>query len=149
MTDLLEFTVDKFTFAVPTDRLYHPDGLWVHERDGRLRVGLTDYFQGRAGDVAFVELVEAGAALARGERLGGVETVKSEAELAAPVSGTVAAVNDRLELAAELINQDPYGEGWLVVIEPVDWPAEQSALLSAEAYYELSQTQALEEIGRS
>jgi len=85
--------------------------------------------------------------VAAGERLGNVETIKVDIELASPVSGTVIKVNEKLELEAEIINQDPYGEGWLVVIEPA--AGEGATLLSPEAYYEHSHAQALEEIGKS
>ena len=148
MSDSLAFTVDKFTFTIPTDRLYHPDGLWVLERDGRLVVGVTDFFQQNSGDVAFAEVAGPGTAVAIGERLANIETIKVDVELLAPVSGTVAEVNPALELEAERINQDPYGEGWLVAIEPSAWTVERAALMSPEAYYEHSHAQALEEIGK-
>lgn len=148
MSEILQFTVDKFNFTIPTDRFYHPDGLWVQERDGRLLVGVTDYFQQNSGDVAFAEVAEPGTAVAIGERLANIETIKVDVELPAPVSGAVAEVNEKLELEAEIINQDPYDAGWLVVIEPTAWAAEQAALLSPQAYYEHSHTQALEETGK-
>ena len=107
MGNTLTFSVDKFTFTVPTDRQYHPDGLWVQARDGRLAIGLTDYRQQNSGDVAFVEMAEPGTVVAAGERLGNVETIKVDIELASPVSGTVIEVNEKLELEAEIINQDP------------------------------------------
>jgi glycine cleavage system H protein len=148
MSETLQFTVDKFSFTIPTDRLYHPDGLWVQERDGRLWVGVTDYFQQNSGDVAFAEVAEVGKTVAGGERLATIETIKVDVELPAPVSGIVAEVNEKLELEAEIINQDPYDGGWLAVLEPTNWAAEQAALLSPQAYYEHSHTQALEEIGK-
>ena len=148
MTEILQFTVDKFSFTIPTDRLYHPDGLWVQERDGRLVVGVTDFFQQNSGDVAFAEVAEPGTAVAIGERLANIETIKVDAELPAPVSGTVAEVNEKLELEAEIINQEPYDAGWLAAIEPTAWAVEQTALMSPQAYYEHSHTQALEEIGK-
>ena len=148
MSEILQFTVDKFSFTIPTDRLYHPDGLWVQERDGRLLLGVTDYFQQNSGDVAFAEVAEPGTAVAIGERLANIETIKVDVELPAPVSGTVAEVNEKLELEAEIINQDPYDAGWLVVIAPADWPGEREMLLDAAAYYTYSHTQALEETGK-
>ena len=148
MSDLLSFTVDKFTFTIPTDRLYHPNGIWIQERDGRLVVGVTDFFQQNSGDVAFAEVAEPGTAVAIGERLANIETIKVDVELPAPVSGVVVEVNEKMELEAEIINQDPYDAGWLVVIEPAAWAVEQAALMSPQAYYEHSHTQALEEIGK-
>ncbi len=148
MSELLEFTVDKFTFTIPSDRLYDPIGLWVLERDGRLVIGVTDYFQQSSGDVAFAEIAAAGSTVVLGERLGNIETIKVDAELPSPVSGTVVEVNERLDLEAEIINQSPYGEGWLMVIEPAAWNMERAALMSPQAYFEYSRTQALEEIGK-
>jgi glycine cleavage system H protein len=148
MSELLEFTVDKFTFTIPADRLYHPEGLWVLERDGQLVIGVTDFFQQNGGDVAFAEMAEAGSTVVVGECLGNIETVKVDVELPSPVSGAVVEVNERLELEAEIINQDPYGEGWLVVIEPATWEVERAALMSPRAYFEHSRIQALEEIGK-
>ena len=148
MSEILQFTVDKFSFTIPTDRLYHPDGLWVQERDGRLLVGVTDFFQQNSGDVAFAEVAEPGTTVAIGERLANIETIKVDVELPAPVSGTVAEVNEKLELEAEIINQDPYDAGWLVVLESTAWEVEHAALMSPQAYYEHSHTQALEEIGK-
>jgi glycine cleavage system H protein len=130
MTDVLSFTVDKFTFAVSTDRLYHPEGLWVQERDGLLRIGVTDFFQQNNGDIAFVEMTEPGTVLTAGERLGNIETIKVDIELPSPISGRVVETNMKLELEAEIINQDPYDTGWLVAIEPAAWAVEQAALMS-------------------
>jgi len=148
MSERLQFTVDKFTFTIPTDRLYHPDGLWVMERAGQLVAGVTDFFQQTNGDVVFAEIATAGTAIAAGERLGDIETIKVDIELPSPVSGTVVEVNDQLELEAEIINQAPYGEGWLAVIAPAAWNEERAALMSPEAYAEHSHARALKEIGK-
>jgi glycine cleavage system H protein len=146
--EILAFTVDKFTFTVSTDRLYHPDGLWVQQRDGRAWVGVTDYFQQHSGDVAFAEVTALGTVVAVGERLVNIETIKVDIELPSPVSGTVIEVNAKLELEAELVNQDPYGEGWLAVIEPAAWEVERAALMTPATYYEHSHARALEEMGQ-
>lgn len=143
-----EFAVDKFTFRIAADRVYTADGLWVLEEDGRVRVGVTDFLQQNSGDVAFAEVAGPGTVVAAGERLANVETIKVDVALPSPLSGTVVAVNEKLELEAEIINHDPYGEGWLAVIEPAAWSAERAALMSAEAYYAHSHARALEEIGR-
>ena len=146
--EYLAFTVDKFTFRIATDRVYTLAGLWVLNDDGRLRVGLTDYRQQNSGDIAFAEVVAPGTVVSAGERLGNIETIKVDVELTSPVSGRVVEVNERLELEAELIKQDPFGEGWLAVIEPAAWEAEAAALISPTAYFEHSHAQALEEIGK-
>ncbi len=146
MTDILQFTLDKFTFTIPTDRRYSPDGLWVQEHDGRLLVGVSDYFQQHNGDAAFVELSPPGTTVSRGGRFGAVETIKVDQELAAPLSGVIAEVNERLEQEAELINQDPYGAGWLVTLEPDNWLVEKDDLLPPEIYLDLACEQAQREL---
>ena len=146
MAESLEFTVAKFTFTIPTGCLYRPDGLWVRHQDGRVVVGLSDYRQQRDGDVAFVELVPPGTIVDRGQPFGTVETIKVDYELPAPLAGTVVEVNERLELEAELINQEPYGAGWLIVMEPANWLVEKDDLLPAEIYRDLAQAQAQEEL---
>jgi glycine cleavage system H protein len=103
--------------------------------------------QQRSGDVAFAEVVEVGTAVAAGDELATIETIKVDIELPAPFSGVVVEVNETLEMEAEIINQDPYGDGWLAVIEASDWPADGVKLLSPEAYFELMKREALEEAG--
>ena len=147
MTESLHFTVDKFTFTIATDRLYHPKGVWVQEREGGLLVGVTDYVQQSSGDVAFAEVAPVGSALAAGDILATIETIKVNVELIAPVSGTIVSINEKLELEAEIINQDPYGQGWLALLEPAAWEVERATLMSPDAYYAHSHAQALEEIG--
>ncbi|MGC8487878.1 MAG: glycine cleavage system protein GcvH [Clostridia bacterium] len=99
--------------------------------DGEGRVGITDYAQDQLGDVVFVELPKVGDRLDKGETFGVVESVKSVSDLFAPASGTVTAVNQALADRPELVNEDPFGEGWLVQVE-VD--GEPGDLLSAEEY---------------
>lgn len=144
----LSFTLDKFTFTILSDRLYHPDGLWVMESGDRLFVGVTDYFQQQAGDVAFAEPVEPGSVVAAGDRLADIETIKVDSEVVSPVSGTVVEVNEKLTFEAEIINHDPYGEGWLVAILPSAWAMEQENLLAPEVYYILNRQQAEKEAGK-
>ena len=148
MAEYLEYTLDKFTFKVATDRLYSPAGLWARAEGGRITVGVSDFLQQRSGDVAFAEVVEVGTAVAAGDELATIETIKVDIELPAPVSGVVVAVNEALEMEAEIINQDPYGDGWLAVIEASEWPADGVKLLSPEAYFELMKREALEEAGQ-
>jgi glycine cleavage system H protein len=145
MSDFLEATVDKFTFKVATDRLYTEDHLWIKMEDGLARIGLTDYLQQTAGDVAFAEPTEEGTELAPGDELGSIETMKTTLEIPSPLSGVIKAVNPRLEDEPEMVNQDPYGEGWLVEIELTNWPAERESLLQAEVYYEQMKAEAAAE----
>lgn len=98
-----------------------------------VRVGITDYAQDALGDIVYVQLPEPGTAVRAGEPLGEVESTKSVSDIYAPVTGTVVARNEALADTPELINNDPYGEGWLVEIQPDD-PAEADTLLDAEGY---------------
>jgi glycine cleavage system H protein len=145
MPDYLEATVDKFIFRVATDRLYSPEGVWVLADGDRIRIGMTDFLQQRSGDVAFAEVRSVGRTVATGDEVATIETIKANVEVISPVSGTIAEVNPAMELSPEAINQDPYGEGWLAVIEAFDWPTDRDALLDPQAYFELMKGQAEEE----
>jgi glycine cleavage system H protein len=145
MPDYLEAAVDKFIFRVATDRLYSPEGVWALAEGDRIRVGMTDFLQQRGGDVAFAKVRSAGRAVATGDEVALIETIKANVEVISPVSGAVAEVNPALAMTPEAINQDPYGEGWLVVIEASDWPKDRDALLDPQAYFELMRGQAEEE----
>lgn len=145
MPEYLETTVDKFTFKVGTDRLYTAEGVWAQEHDGRVRLGLTDYIQQRSGDVAFAEVRPLGTQLAVDEEIGSIETVKVTISLGTPVAGTVVEINPLLETAPETINADPYGAGWLVVLAPADWAADQARLLDPATYFAMMKGQAEKE----
>jgi len=119
----------------PEDLLYTREHEWIRVRGGRGTVGITHFAQEALGDVVYVELPTVGQKLKAQEPFGAVESVKSVSDLYAPVSGTVVEVNQELSARPELVNQDPYGEGWMVVVEMSD-PAELEGLLSAAAYRE-------------
>jgi len=147
MPEFLETTVDKFIFRVATDRRYSAEGIWVlDEGGGRVRVGLADFPQQRDGDVAFAEVKPPGTVLAAGDELGTMETIKVNVGIPSPVAGAIREVNPELETGPEVINKDPYGEGWLVVIETAGPGA---ALLDPPAYFALMKTQAEEEARKS
>lgn len=118
---------------IPADLRYTADHEWAKAEEGTVRVGLTDFAQDALGDVVYVDLPEAGASYTKGDALGEVESTKSVSEIYAPVSGTVVAVNPALGESPEKVNSSPYGEGWLVVIEPSD-PSELDGLLDADGY---------------
>jgi glycine cleavage system H protein len=104
---------------VPPNLLYSKDHEWARsESDGRVRIGITDYAQDALGDVVFIELPTVGATVAVGDSIGEVESTKSVSDIYAPVAGTIVEVNDLLAEAPERLNDDPYGEGWICVIEP-------------------------------
>lgn len=118
---------------VPDDRRYTDQHEWAMRVDGMVRVGITDYAQDALGDVVFVDLPEPGRSVAAGEMIAEVESTKSVAEVYAPLAGSIAAVNEALGDRLELVNDDPYGEGWFVAIEPAD-PQALDELLDAATY---------------
>ncbi len=121
---------------VPDDLRYTSDHEWVRLEDGKVRIGITDYAQDALGDVVYVQLPEPGSKVEAGASFSEVESTKSVSDIYAPVSGVVADVNTELADAPQRLNEDPYGEGWICVIEPSD-PSAYEALLSPEAYREL------------
>ncbi len=117
----------------PEDLKYTREHEWARKKGNQLVVGITDFAQDQLGDVVFVELPEVGDPVKKGESFGVVESTKAVSELFAPVSGKVVEVNDPLADAPETINEDPYEEGWMIVVEPSD-PKELDALMDAKTY---------------
>jgi glycine cleavage system H protein len=118
----------------PDDLRYSKEHEWARtEDDGRIRVGITDFAQDALGDVVYVDLPEPGTQVTAGQAFGEVESTKSVSDVYAPISGTIVERNGALEDTPELVNQQPYGEGWLVAIEAAD-PSELDALLDGAAY---------------
>ena len=142
----LETTVDKFTFRVKAGCRYSAEGLWIQPEGDHVRLGLTDYLQQTSGDMAFLEVAPPGTELSAGDKLASVETVKTVVEVGSPLSGTVVEVNDRLEASPELVNEDPYGEGWLVLLAPAAWDREEASLMTDQAYLEVVHGLASEEM---
>lgn len=125
--------------STPEELRYTEEHEWVSVRDGGLvRVGITEYAQDQLGDVVFVDLPEVGKQVGAGDAFGEVESTKSVSELFAPLDGEVVAVNDAVTESPELINSDPYGEGWLIELR-LDDPSSVDSLLEAEAYQALIQ----------
>jgi glycine cleavage system H protein len=142
MPEYLEVEADKFTFRVATDRRYSPEGVWVRpESSNRVRVGLSDFLQQRSGDLAFISVKDPGTRVQRGDELAEMETVKVTQGVPSPIAGTVLAVNDALERTPEVVNGDPYGEGWLALVEPASWDADRVGLLDARAYQSVVRSQ--------
>jgi len=148
MPEYLETTVDKFIFRVAADRVYSGEGLWVLAEGGTVRIGLSDYLQQRSGDVAFAEVKPVGATLSAGDEVATIETIKVNVVLPSPVTGKVVEVNPSMATAPEMVNQDPYGQGWLAVIEAKAWDKDQARLLSPQAYLEVMRREADEEAKR-
>lgn len=122
---------------IPEDLRYTSDHEWVRVEETGIRVGITDYAQDALGDVVFVELPAPGSTVEVGTSMGEVESTKSVSDLYAPVSGTVIEVNESLDATPGKLNEDPYGEGWLCVIDAGD-DVQLDGLLDAAAYLELT-----------
>ena len=116
---------------VPDDLRYSSDHEWIRSDGSRVRVGITDYAQDALGDVVYVDLPEVGTTVTAGDSIAEVESTKSVSDIYAPVSGTIAEVNADLSDTPERLNEDPYGEGWLFVIESSE---DADSLLDAAAY---------------
>jgi glycine cleavage system H protein len=121
---------------VPDDLRYTSDHEWARLENGRVRVGITDYAQDALGDVVFVQPPEPGTEVEASAAVGEVESTKSVSDIYSPLAGVVVEVNSELADAPERLNEDPYGEGWIYVLEPRD-TGDLDHLLDAEAYREL------------
>ena len=136
MSEYLQTVFDKFKLRVRKGCHYTEDGIWASVEGTKARIGLTDYTQRTGGDIAFVELVKKGTTVDREAEIGTLETAKTTVTLLSPLSGTVEKVNARLVNNPELVNSDPYGEGWLVTLLPRDLEDDLKTLISADAYFE-------------
>jgi glycine cleavage system H protein len=124
---------------VPDDLLYSTDHEWIQISGNRARIGITDYAQDALGDVVYVQVPDVGTAVTSGQSFSEVESTKSVSDIYAPVSGVVAEVNTELGSNPAAINADPYGAGWLCIIE-MSTPAEAAQLLDASAYRSLTES---------
>ncbi|MBS3782021.1 MAG: glycine cleavage system protein GcvH [Candidatus Thermoplasmatota archaeon] len=120
---------------IPDNLKYTEEHEWIKVSDGEARYGITDHAQDELGDIVYVELPEVGEEISKGDMLGVIESVKTVSDLYAPLSGTVKDVNVELEVGPEMMNEDPYGDGWIVVIEIAD-EDELDELLDPEEYEE-------------
>jgi len=123
-------------YVIPKNLLYTEKHHWVKVEDKRARIGITDYAQKRLKEIVYVELPEVGEELVKGESYGTVESMKAAEDLYAPLSGKVVEVNEEAVSDTSLINEDPYGNGWLLVIE-LSNPEEVKELLTPEQYTEI------------
>jgi glycine cleavage system H protein len=117
----------------PKELKYSEEHEWVKDEDGKYRIGITYFAQSELGDIVFVELPEVGDEVTADEPFGSVESVKTVSELYAPISGKVVEVNEELEDSPEFVNESPYEQAWMIVVEPSD-VSELDALMSAEDY---------------
>ena len=125
---------------IPNDLLYTIEHEWIRLKDNRATIGVTDFAQGQLGDVVFVELPAEGMELVKENTFGVVESVKTVSDIYSPVTGKVVAVNKELESQPELVNSDPYGQGWMIEIEISNSSPEQN-LLNADQYREQCKSQ--------
>lgn len=124
---------------IPSELQYSKDHEWVRRDGNTVTIGITEFAQDALGDVVFVELPDAGTAVTAGESFTEVESTKSVSDIYAPVSGTIAAANALLDDQPELLNSDPYGEGWICSIEMSD-PDELDGLMDAAGYRTLTES---------
>ena len=122
---------------IPEDLRYSPNHEWARVEDGQIRFGITDFAQDALGDVVYVDLPPVNASFEQDARVGEIESTKSVSELYVPVAGVIVEVNAALSNQTELINRDPYGDGWLGLISPTD-VAQFDSLLSPSQYRELT-----------
>lgn len=125
---------------IPQDRLFTKEHEWVSTQADGLVIGITEYAQEQLGDVVFVELPEAGTHLPQGATFGTVESVKAVSELYMPVAGKIIELNDALQTDPQHVNEDPFGKGWMIKVEPDDAQAVKTLLNAAQ--YEAYNTQA-------
>jgi glycine cleavage system H protein len=137
LSEYLRTVFDKFELRVRKGFYYTNDDLWLSIENGKVRIGVSDYLQKTSGDVAFIELPKHGSIVEKGKEFGTIESAKTTVALLSPASGKVDAANDKLTGAPELVNSDPYGEGWLVIIAPSDLDEDRTSLLSDDEYYRL------------
>jgi len=135
--DFLQEVADKFIFKVKRGFLYTESDVWVKIQDDGSLIGITDFLQKRGGDAVFVELPQKGKTLRRGDKISSFETIKAIVPVTSPLDGVVADVNSTLSDKPELINEDPYGDGWFVLVSPFHLEEDRQYLMTAEKYFEL------------
>jgi glycine cleavage system H protein len=140
MPEYLETTINKSTFKVFTDRYYTDEGVWAKPEDGHIRIGLSEFLRLEMLRRRGFEIKPEGSRVQFGEELVVIETVKAYISLGSPVSGKVLEVNP----AVAAITKDPYGTGWLAVLEAINWEADQACLLDAQAYLAMIKAKANE-----
>jgi glycine cleavage system H protein len=123
---------------IPADLRYSSDHEWIRQDGNTVTIGITEFAQDSLGDVVFVEAPEASSVVVAGDSFTEVESTKSVSDIYAPVSGTIVAINEKLDDTPELLNSDPYGDGWLCSIEMSD-PAQLEGLMDADSYRALTE----------
>lgn len=136
MAEFLERHYEKFIFRVKAGYFYSQEEFWADIQGKAATVGLTDFLQKAKGDVAFLETAEPGTEVKRGDEIGKIETIKATFSIISPVSGKIAEVNPEMDASPYLINQDPYGAGWIYRIELSDPEGDKAQLMEASEHFE-------------
>jgi glycine cleavage system H protein len=137
LSEYLRTTFDKFELQVRKGFYYTNDDLWVSLDNGKARIGVSDYLQKTSGDVAFIEVAKPGSTVEKGKEFGTMESAKTTVALLSPLSGTLDESNSKLAGSPELVNSDPYEEGWLVILTPHNLKDDLTSLLTADDYFKL------------
>jgi glycine cleavage system H protein len=116
-------------YNMPDDLIYHEDDTWIKVEGDKVRIGMTDFFQQAAGDIVYVDLPFEDDEVQQGEPFGKAQSSKWIGKLVAPLSGTIEEVNYELDSDSTIINKDPYGEGWVIVLAPSDLEGEKEGLI--------------------
>ncbi len=150
MSDEFYQTVeDKFIFKVKKGLFYTEDDVWVKVDGKSSRIGVTDFFQRRGGDIVYIVLPKVKDKVEKEEEFIQFETIKAVSTIKSPLSGTIESVNDALNDRPELVNEDPYGEGWLIVVTPQKLKENLAKLLTAEKYFELMKVKIKDDLNKT
>ena len=147
--DFYQEVADKFIFTVKKGLLYTENDVWIEIKNGEARIGVTDFFQKRLGDVVFLELPSVGDMVKQNEPFGAVESIKAVVDVVTPLNGTVKEVNGKLTDNPERLNSEPYGEGWLALIIPTNLDEDKQHLMTDEQYFELMKSKIKDELMKS
>jgi len=145
MEEFLEYTYEKFIFKVKTGYWYSHADFWASIVNSVALIGVSDFLQKAKGDVAFLETISPPTTVNRGQEIGKIETIKATFDIISPVTGTIVEVNPEIETSPYLINEAPYGSGWLYKIELLDFEGDKAELLNDRAYFEVMKKKVLEE----
>jgi len=145
--DFHQVVADKFIFKVKKGLLYGENDTWARVEGGSIRLGITDYLQRRGGDIVYIQLPKIGDKVKQSEDIAQLETIKAVMTVASPLAGTVSEINSLLNDKPELVNEDPYGEGWLILISLTNL-GDIDRLLKAEEYFELMKKKIQDELKR-
>jgi glycine cleavage system H protein len=130
--DYYQLKILKWTFRVPKDLLYNENDCWTKIEGPKARVGITDFLQSMATDIIFVEFKDVGTEIEQLDEVASFESTKAILDLISPVSGVIVEVNEKLSERPELVNQDPYGEGWFAVLKLKNFESDRENLLDAQ-----------------